>query len=150
MCRLDTDSFPRESLKGNEVLRNSRGGILNCRPEKTMIERTFQNIREKDLSDADQQSFLVSLGWSKGATWEDLLRSKRVLMISEAGAGKTYECREQANRLWAAGEAAFFVELATLASTDLRNTLDDEEEARLDAWISSQSDVATTRSMNLI
>lgn len=143
MCKIDTDSFPRESLKGNEVLRNSRGGILNCRPEKTMIERTFQNIREKDLSDADQQSFLVSLGWSKGATWEDLLRSKRVLMISEAGAGKTYECREQADRLRAAGEAAFFVELATLASTDLRNTLDDEEEARLDAWISSQSDVAT-------
>jgi hypothetical protein len=108
-----------------------------------MIERTFQNIRDKDLSDADQQSFLVSLGWSKGTTWEDLMRSKRVLMISEAGAGKTYECRKQARRLWDAGEPAFFVELAALASTDLRDTLDDEEEARLDAWLSSQSDVAT-------
>ena len=108
-----------------------------------MIERTFQTIRESELSDADRQSFLVSLGWSKGTTWAGLLRSKRVLMISEAGAGKTYECRKQAQRLWSAGEPAFFVELAALASTDFRSMLDDEEEARFGAWLSSQSDVAT-------
>ncbi len=108
-----------------------------------MIKRTFQDIREGELSNADQQSFLVSLGWSSGTTWEDLLRSKRVLMISEAGAGKTYECRKQAQRLWDVGEPAFFVELAALASTDLRSMIDDEEEARLDVWLSSQSDVAT-------
>ena len=108
-----------------------------------MIERTFQNIPEGKLSEADQQSFLVSLGWSRGTAWEDLLRSRRVLMISEAGAGKTYECREQAQRLWDAGEPAFFVELAGLAAEDLRSLLDHDEEARLDAWLSSQSDVAT-------
>ena len=108
-----------------------------------MIERTFQNIPEGKLSEADQQSFLVSLGWSRGTTWEDLLRSKRVLMISEAGAGKTYECREQAQRLWDAGEPAFFVELTGLAAGDLRSLLDHDEEERLDAWLSSQSDVAT-------
>ena len=108
-----------------------------------MVERTFQNIREGKLGSADQQSFLVSLGWSSGTTWEGLLRSKRVLMISEAGAGKTYECRKQAQRLWDAGEPAFFVELAALASMDLRSMLDDDEEARLDVWLSSQSDMAT-------
>ena len=108
-----------------------------------MIERTFQNIPEGKLSEADQQSFLVSLGWSRGTTWEDLLRSKRVLMISEAGAGKTYECRRQAQRLWDAGEPAFFVDLAGLGAEDLRSLLSHNEEARLDAWLSSQSDVAT-------
>ena len=79
-----------------------------------MIERTFQNIPEGKLSGADQQSFLASLDWSRGTTWKDLLRSRRVLMISEAGAGKTYECRRQAQRLWDAGEPAFFVDLADL------------------------------------
>ena len=108
-----------------------------------MIERTFQNIPEGKLSEADQQSFLASLGWSRGTTWEDLLRSRRVLMVSEAGAGKTYECREQAQRLWDAGEPAFFVELAGLAVGGLRSLLDHDEEARLDAWLSSQSDIAT-------
>ena len=108
-----------------------------------MIERTFQNIPEGHLEDADQQSFLISLGWSEGMTWEGLLRSKRVLMISEAGAGKTYECRERARRLWDAGEPAFFVELTGLGQRDLRSLLEEEEEGRLDAWLSSQSDVAT-------
>ena len=108
-----------------------------------MIERTFQDIPEGKLADADRQSFLVSLGWSSGTTWEDLLRSKRVLMISEAGAGKTHECTERAQRLRDAGEPAFFVELTGLATKDLRSLLGSEEEARLDAWLSSQSDVAT-------
>jgi len=111
--------------------------------KKTMIERTFQNIPEGKVAEADNQSFLVSLGWSRGTTWNNLLRSKRVLIISEAGAGKTYECREQTQRLWDEGKPAFFVELAALASADLRSMLDCEEEARLDAWLSSQSDVAT-------
>ena len=108
-----------------------------------MIERTFQDIPEGKIGEADQQSFLVSLGWSRGTTWEILLRSRRVLMISEAGAGKTYECRGQAQFLREAGEHAFFIELAALARGDLRSLLDGDEEARLDSWLSSQSDIAT-------
>ena len=109
----------------------------------SMIERTFQNIPNEKISEADQQSFLVSLGWARGSSWDDLLQSKRVLIISEAGAGKTYECRTQATRLWSAGEPAFFVELAALATDELRSLLDADEEARLDAWLTSQSEVAT-------
>lgn len=108
-----------------------------------MIERTFKDIQKGELNKADQQSYLVALGWGQGTTWDGLLRSKRVLIISEAGAGKTYECREQAKRLWDSGKPAFFLELASLSSTDLRDMLDDEEEKRLDLWLVSQSDVAT-------
>ena len=107
------------------------------------IERTFQDIPEGKLEDVDQQVFLAELGWSRGSGWQDLLSSKRVLIISEAGAGKTYECRTQCQRLWDVGEPAFFLELATLASSDLRTMLSHEEEVRLDAWLTSQSDVAT-------
>ena len=110
---------------------------------REMIERTFQNIPDGKLSEADQQAFLVSLGWSRGTTWQELLRSKRVLIVSEAGAGKTHECRAQAQRLWEEGEPAFFVELAALVAEDIRNLLDEDEETRFDAWLSSQSDVAT-------
>lgn len=108
-----------------------------------MIARTFQNIRESELSEADKQSYLVSMGWSKSTTWEELLRSKRVLIISEAGAGKTYECKEQAKLLWNAGEPAFFVELTDLTATNIQDLLSVEEEARFNEWLWSQSDIAT-------
>lgn len=108
-----------------------------------MIERTFQDIPVEKIGEAGQQSFGISLGWSRGSTWDDLLRSHRVLIISEAGAGKTYECRAQAERLWVSGEPAFFFELAALAIEDPRSLLGVDEEARLEAWLSSQSDVAT-------
>tara|TARA_B100001063_G_scaffold84427_1_gene78738 strand:- start:432 stop:4739 length:4308 start_codon:yes stop_codon:yes gene_type:complete len=108
-----------------------------------MIDRTFNDIPDGKVNDADQQSFLVSLGWSRGDRWNDLLSSKRVLIISEAGAGKTYECRKQSERLWAEGEPAFFIELAALATEDLRSLLDADEEDRLDRWLVSQSEEAT-------
>ena len=107
------------------------------------IERTFQNISEGNLDKADQQSYLVSLGWARGTGWKELLCSKRILIISEAGAGKTYECKSQCQRLWDAGEPAFRLELATLARSSLRDMLRIEQEQRLDAWLLSQSDVAT-------
>ncbi len=108
-----------------------------------MIERTFQDIPEGKLSEADQPSFQASLGWSHGLTWSDLLLSRRVLIISEAGAGKTYECEEQQKSLWSSGEPAFFIELSQLEKGGIRELLDPEEEERLDAWHSSQSDIAT-------
>ncbi|MYK68672.1 MAG: hypothetical protein F4020_03680 [Gammaproteobacteria bacterium] len=64
-------------------------------------------------------------------------------MVSEAGAGETYECQTRVERLFAAGEPAFFVELAALATGELRRQMTSEQEARLDALLASQSDMAT-------
>ena len=107
------------------------------------INRNFQDIPEGKLNNAYQQAFLEGLNWSKAIGWQDLLRSKRILIISEAGAGKTYECRTQCQSLWDAGAPAFFLELDTLANSDVRSMLCYDEVVRLDAWIDSQSDVAT-------
>lgn len=112
-------------------------------PDKHDIERSFQDIPEDRNTESEQTAFLMDLGWHKGANWGDLLKSKRLLIISEAGAGKTYECRTQQQALWAAGEPAFYVELADLARTNLRDLLSHEEGVRFDAWHASQSDVAT-------
>lgn len=107
------------------------------------MQRSFREIFKDNVGEADQQSFLVSLGWSRAPEWGQLLESRRVLIISEAGAGKTYECRAQRQRLWEAGEPAFILELATLANSDVCSMLNHDEQVRLDAWLASQSDVAT-------
>lgn len=113
-------------------------------PQKR-IQRLFldwSHDRELDI-DPMHALMLKRYGSAGGLSWEELLRSKRVLIISEAGAGKTHECREERKKLWAAGEPAFFVELAELSRNGLTDMLDHEEQQRFEAWRVSQSDIAT-------
>src|SRR5205814_6460733 len=74
---------------------------------------------------------------------DELIKSRRILIVSEAGAGKTFECRAQQEALWAKGEPAFFLELAALSREDIKNLLSSDEEARFDAWLRAQSETAT-------
>lgn len=107
------------------------------------IERSFQDIPDDKITEAEQTAYLMDLGWYKGSNWADLLKSKRILIISEAGAGKTHECLKQQKALWDAGEPAFYVELAELARSNLHDMLSPEEETRFNAWRIAQSDIAT-------
>lgn len=112
-------------------------------PTATHIERTFLDLPEDRIVDGDRPDLLRGLVGSRDPGWPELLASPRVVIVSEAGAGKTYECQSQARRLWELGEAAFFLDLAQLASGDLRAMLRIEEETRLDAWLVAQSEHAT-------
>jgi hypothetical protein len=105
------------------------------------IQRTFRDLT--DDVDPEQLSILTTWGWSRAFGWADLLKSERVLIVSEAGAGKTYECRSQRDLLWEAGQAAFYVDLAALKENNFRDLLSAAEEARFEKWLSAQSDIAT-------
>lgn len=107
------------------------------------INRSFRDLSDVEVADIERASILARMGWSGSFDWDELLLSKRVIMVSEAGAGKTYECQAQQARLWKAGEPAFFLELATLAGNSLRDMLTHEEEQRFEAWLRSQSEIAT-------
>jgi hypothetical protein len=107
------------------------------------IERSFRDLSDAEVADIETMSLLAGMRWRGSFGWEELLRSQRILIVSEAGAGKTYECRMQQERLWRAGDAAFFLDLATLATSSVRDMLSAEEEKRLDEWLRSQSEIAT-------
>ncbi|MBA3518513.1 MAG: ATP-binding protein [Rhizobiales bacterium] len=108
------------------------------------IKRSFRDLSDEEVADIEKASVLARIGWTGSFGWDELLRSQRVLIVSEAGAGKTHECQAQQAKLWNAGEPAFFLDLATLAVSSVREMLGgDGEEERLDAWLRSQSDVAT-------
>jgi hypothetical protein len=107
------------------------------------ISRTFHDLSDKEVADVEHAALLTRWGRSHGTAWEDLLKARRILIVSEAGMGKTFECRACCDRLWANGEPAFFLELATLADVDVRDMLDEGERARFDAWLRAQSETAT-------
>ncbi len=107
------------------------------------IKRSFRDLSDAEVADIEKATALARVGWTGSFGWDELLRSHRVLIVSEAGAGKTYECQAQQDRLWKAGEPAFFLDLATLAGSSVREMLSKVEEERLDAWLRSQSEIAT-------
>jgi len=111
--------------------------------EPPPIKRSFRDLSDAEVADIEKASALARIGWTGSFGWDELLRSQRVLIVSEAGAGKTYECQAQQAKLWKLGEPAFFLDLATLAGSSVREMLGGEEEERLNEWLRSQSEIAT-------
>ncbi|BCO28481.1 hypothetical protein MIZ03_3387 [Rhodoferax lithotrophicus] len=107
------------------------------------LQRSFRDTSDEVANAVEQPSILFQMGWKSLIGWRELLQSRRVLIVSEAGAGKTHECRAEQAARWAAGEPAFYFELAELSRNNLSDLLDTEEQLRFDAWLISQSDVAT-------
>jgi hypothetical protein len=108
------------------------------------IKRSFRDLSDAEVADIEKASAFAGVGWTGSFGWDELLRSWRILIVSEAGAGKTYECQAQQAKLWKLGEPAFFLDLATLAGSSVREMLGgDGEEERLDVWLRSQSEIAT-------
>ena len=107
------------------------------------IQRSFRELSDKEACNVEQTSILAHMGWSGIFGWDKLLKSQRILIVSEAGTGKTYECRAKQAALSKAGKAAFYFDLAQLSNNNLRDLLSREEEQCFDAWLAAQSDVAT-------
>lgn len=131
--------------------RPKAGGRLSYRPDaiKLMttnppsgISRSFRDLSDKDFAEVENASRWAGWGLA-GFKWDDVLKARRILIVSEAGAGKTYECKACQKRLWDSGEPAFFLELAILADKEVGAMLTPAEQARFDQWRRSQSEMAT-------
>lgn len=106
------------------------------------MDRTFKDLRAASGKNGDfELSWSQHLGES-GVSWDELLRSQRILIVSEAGAGKTYECESKARELFACGEPAFFLSLESVASAGVVATLFGDEHKRFTDWLASSSQLA--------
>lgn len=98
-----------------------------------------------NASDASSEASIDSRGnvyLGKTIGWSTLLESQRVLLVAEAGAGKTHECDAQAEGLFQRGEAAFFLRLETVAANGIRSSLFGEAlKKRFDEWRASSSQI---------
>lgn len=107
------------------------------------IQRRFVDLSAETINTLEHASMLADMAWRGGVDWAGLNKSPRVLIYAEAGAGKTHECREEQKARWAAGEPAFFVELAELARNNLSDLMGPDEQDRFDAWKSTSTETAT-------
>ncbi|CAH0128821.1 hypothetical protein [Stenotrophomonas lactitubi] len=106
------------------------------------LDRTFFDLPSDENTQIDTAELLADLAIGGRMDWPRLLESERILIVSEAGMGKTYECQGQQQRLWEEGRSAFFVELATLATDPLERQFSADEKHRFDNWKAAQTERA--------
>jgi hypothetical protein len=111
-------------------------------PASPTIHRRFADLPEEALEDYDYGWALSHFGHATFG-WSELLESPRVLILAEAGTGKSFECRQEQRRQWAQGKSAFFLELATLAHAELTATMSAPEVERFTAWMDDPASTAT-------
>ena len=97
------------------------------------LERRFHEPADREVDDPEN---LAAWGeYLPGSTgWPDLLEHDRVVLLAEAGAGKTEEMRQQAKRLVEEGKFAFFVALEDLDREPIDDILATDDEKRFEEW----------------
>jgi hypothetical protein len=97
------------------------------------LHRTFRELlRNEDQGD---NAGALSLG-NATLTLPTLLNERRVVILSEAGSGKTEEIREAARRLRAQGKAAFFLRLEHVA-IDFEMAFEEGTLKEFQAWLAT-------------
>lgn len=74
------------------------------------LDRTFHDLILEKRAD-DDAGLARTFGRHEALRWPDLLREHRVILLSEAGSGKTAEIRNVASSLRRDGKPAFFVRI---------------------------------------
>ena len=100
------------------------------------LQRRFYILTEAELEEADLLATLNEYEFqpTKSIDWSKLLQYDRVILLSAAGAGKTREMEEQANRLVREDQFAFFVALESLDREPFIDLLSADGQERFEAW----------------
>ena len=103
------------------------------------LKRRFRDLRDAELAydEFEDPGVLASLDeWGLGPTfgWDELLEHARVVLLAEAGAGKSREMDEQAKRLDKKGHYAFYAPLESLDSESLTCLLEPSVGVKFEAW----------------
>ncbi|OHC74138.1 MAG: hypothetical protein A3G18_04700 [Rhodospirillales bacterium RIFCSPLOWO2_12_FULL_58_28] len=113
------------------------------RPEFIQLDRKFVKYDPgQDQEGIAARSYLSDdfLSHDSKWTWEKLLDHGRVVVLGEAGSGKTWELEAQVDRLASTDKYAFFVRLENLAENELTNILSEGSLARFNEWKNSTVD----------
>ena len=113
-------------------------GTENGRPmgsEYCELDRQFRPPTNTDGEAAAWASYAQDEGASKLYSWTDLLHRKIVVVLGEAGSGKSWEFRRQADKLLHQGQVSFFIRLDALVDQSVERLVNPEELDRFLAWV---------------
>ena len=99
------------------------------------LQRTFRELSKQNyVNDDEEISRLFGLG--DALRWSDLISEYRLIILSEAGSGKTEEIRNAASELRKLGKHAFFLRLEHIAN-DFEDAFEIGTFEGFEEWLSS-------------
>ena len=98
------------------------------------LQRQFLDLTDKELEDTEYLVWRSESEFGLNFGWPELLDSRRVILLAEAGSGKTKEMIEQAERLVREGQFAFFVPLESLDTEPIEEILFPADRERFQQW----------------
>lgn len=99
------------------------------------LDRTFHELGFD--ANAEFDAHMVRLiGLRNTLHWPDLLAEPRIILLSEAGSGKTAEIRNVARRLRDGGMSAFFIRIEHI-TRDFENSFEEGTYEEFSAWMAS-------------
>lgn len=101
------------------------------------LDRRFSSWHDGKASDDDFALFERS--FSGEANWDELLNYQRVIILAEAGSGKSRELEERAKKLVDGGQFAFHATVQNVAKEGLAGALDANSRVRLEEWLDSEA-----------
>lgn len=102
------------------------------------LNRTFYEL-SKSKCENDDIDIRRALSVGGSLNWSDLTQDFRVIVLSEAGAGKTEEIRHVANTLRGDGKAAFFLRLEHIPR-DFEDAFEVGSFQEFKAWLASDNE----------
>ena len=106
------------------------------------LQRRFHELTDSELEDTESLLLWSGSEFGPDIGWSELLEYTRVILLAEAGSGKTVEMQQQANRLAGEGRFAFFIPMESLGKGQVTDALSPAEEKRFDQWKSDGRDPA--------
>ena len=99
------------------------------------LHRTFNEL-SKHGGENDDLNINRLLGIVGGLDWPSLIKEYRLIILSEAGSGKTYEIRNIAHKIRTKGKPAFFLRLEHI-STDFEDAFEVGSYEAFENWLAS-------------
>ncbi|MEN3159448.1 hypothetical protein ABC502_13800 [Alkalimonas sp. NCh-2] len=106
---------------------------MNFRP--VPLERKFSQV-SSEVESPSETDYASLFGTGKAITWKELESESRVVILADAGAGKTVEMDAQARKMSDQGKYAFFIRIEDI-DRDFVQAFEVGDEEQFEQWLSS-------------
>lgn len=104
------------------------------------LERHFYSIRPNTSDDEEGESWIAETwGLVKPTCWADIEAEYRVIILADAGAGKTYETKERARIAQTQGRIAFYIRIEDI-NDHFQDAFEVGNSKQYEAWLVSQDE----------